>query len=242
VALTPWTADWLKACYLAGLPTKGPDGNDFAADLYTNAMSKAAAWLSNEANVTIPKTTFTAEAHDFSSSSVGEYWLLQLDHRPVRSVTSLTLQVGNQPVFETPASWIQAPQGVSNILQIVPNPAEMGNWHSAVFGFWSIEQIATWGRMPGWYRATYEAGWDAADMPEDVMDVAAKRAAVNVMNQIGALALGAGIQSSSRSMDGVSQSKTASGYKGQIDELNKQIARDVQVLRRKWTGIGVMVA
>lgn len=60
--------------------------------------------------------------------------------------------------------------------------------------------------IPNYWRLKYITGWKAGEVPEDLMDIICKYAAINILAIIGSYLYGVGISSWSVSLDGVSQS------------------------------------
>ena len=242
MTLTPWTIPWLKGTYLAGVRTTTADGTPYADEFYQNFMDGAAQWAQTALDISIPKTTYTEERHDFEQCEGGNWWLLLVDHAPVRTVTEVKLKIGNIDVVTVPASWIFPPHGFSTMVQCIPNPEEVTSWAITLFGFQIMNYLATKGKFPGWYSVTYQGGYDASELPADVLDLMAKYAACSILDIANAQVLGAGIKSVSQSQDGVSQSKSVGGYAETAKTWRDQIERDRFRIRRRFHGTGLRVA
>ena len=87
--------------------------------------------------------------------------------------------------------------------------------------------------IPNYWRLKYITGWDAKDLPDDLADMVAKFAAINVLSIIGSYLYGVGLSSISISLDGVSQNTplTKGGKYGMFsdrislyqDDINKMM-------------------
>jgi hypothetical protein len=247
MALTPWTADWLKGIFLAGVRLTDDNGQAFVSDLYTHALGRALDWLRENVNVRVPKATVT-ERHDFQQVAFGEWWMINLDERPVRQVKGspckIEFQFGDQPIFECPNEWIQDFEAESGQVQIVPSSGTLATWPLAQFGFFTASMLSQFGKLPGWYKVTYIAGYDTEELPYDLLDLGGKKAAQFVLGIAQKHILGlAGLQSKSKSVDGVSQSLSigAGGFKPLIDQFQFDIDHDLPVVRRKYHGFQVKV-
>ena len=247
MAAAPWTVDWLKKVFLFGIDLTDDDGNAFPDELFDQGMNAALAWLSHALDIKIPRTQIVGERHDFRGVQHGEWWLIDLDHIPVASVEKVSFKFGQQEILDIPDDWILEVIKGTGQIQIVPNAGTLFTWPLAQFGFYSASMLSQYGSLPGWYSIDYTAGYDAAELPFDLLDIAGKWASGYPLNTAGDLIVGAGVASKSTSLDGASQSvsttssATNAGYGARINQYQKDIKEAIPILRRRYHGMQMKV-
>ena len=90
-------------------------------------------------------------------------------------------------------------------------------------------------------------GFEPEEIPPDLLECIQKMAAMNLLNVWGDLILGAGIASSSVSLDGLSQSigTTQSamygGASARVNEYKENVSNLMAILKQYYTGIQMVV-
>jgi hypothetical protein len=243
---TPWTINWLKKVYLTGIDLTDDQGNAFPDDIYQFGLDSAKQWLMNQLDIVIPKATYT-DRHDFNSMQFGEWWLINLDRRPVRQIKEIHMQFGSMEVLQIPSSWITEVVPETGQVQLVPDSGTLMTWPLAQLAFYAASMLSTYGKVPGWYRVVYDAGYDTTEMPYDVLDLGGKHAAIHPLITAGNLIIGAGLASKTVAVDGVSQSvnttlaPSASGYGSMLTQYRRDIDRDLPIVRRRFHGMPMRV-
>ena len=102
-----------------------------------------------------------------------------------------------------------------------------------------------WDKIPNYWTCTYCTGFDK--IPEDLLDVIGKLAALGIFNIAGDIALGqAALANYSLSLDGLSQSvgttnsATNAAFGARIGQYYKEIKDSLEKLRGYYRGVGVI--
>lgn len=252
----------LRTGTIFGIPLIDADGYLYADEQIVRAIEMATTWVEELCDLTFAKpsgqtkivssTPGTAgadlldEPYDYVPALIQNYGFLQLRRRPVVEIVSLSLKLGDQPIFEFPREWLQV-YGESGQIRIVPGvfasvpssayglyfPAFAGR--SGIFGG-SADQRA----IPGLFHVVYRAGLPT--MPPDLRRAIGWKAAYDILNTISDSAI-AGIASQSVGVDGLSQSiattssATNSTYGANMIFLEKLIKEFEKTAKARYKGI-----
>jgi len=187
--------------------------------------------------------TLILEKHDYmreNGVARGEYLFFSLDQFPVIDIESVALVLPGSPRREYPKEWFRwhADDG-----QLFLVPSALGVAPSATGVPMSPRRL-----IPDAYEITYYAGFDPARLPPELKDAVGKEAAGGPLNIGGDLLLGAGIASSSLSLDGLSQSinttssATNAGYGARLIQYEKELKTLYKVLLPYYRGLKMRVA
>jgi len=270
--ILPITKDGLIARYLFGINLTA-NGLPYPDEMFQAALETGVAILETELDITLrpvefyggevtdadfathvnlPQTMRDAqgrygpERHDWYGPDL--WGTLRLRRRPIRRPPSIihAIYPGNdQPVFTFPESWILLRDPLGGVVDIV---AAVGSIPSSLLGSGSSVDwyINARGRsFPGLLRVYYEAGWDAGEIPADLIHAAYLIASFNILNPAGDLILGAGIASTSLSFGGLSQSTnttssaTNAGFGSRIIQYQKDLKATLPRLKQKYHGLSL---
>lgn len=164
--------------------------------------------------------------YDYDSKSWMNYGFTQLRQRPLRSVEGYKLVLPNGLVI---MDFMQRPQW----LKIYPEPGQIhivpyagdptlfallgGSSSGYPFVTGSIN-----GNMPSMIYIDYTAGYELGDIPEDVRNMVARMATIEILS-LSATALFSGVQSASTSIDGLSESVSNAMYTDRITQLSQKV-------------------
>ena len=102
--------------------------------------------------------------------------------------------------------------------------------------------------LPQLFHVDYTAGFEEGKVPRDLLDAIGMFASMGPLSIFGDLLGGAGIASSSISLDGLSQSINTtssaenSGYSARVDRYEKMLRKQMPLLRSYFKGIRFTVA
>lgn len=152
---------------------------------------------------------------------------------------------GTKPAWEVPQDWLKIDKN-SGKIQMFPSSGSVTNMiigaSGAIYGLYN-----SWDYAPQMWEVDYVAGMDATGVPAHLKELIYKKATIGILQVWGDLILGAGIASSSISIDGLSQSigTTQSamygGASARCEEYRKDIEALIPVLRQKYGGIRMAV-
>jgi len=153
-------ADWLKARYLYGIDLTEDSSVAYPDELFEHAIESAIDYMADELDLVLAGMRAVIERRDMPDWSPGSYHLQMLDRRPVRSVTSMALQWGQNPLSELPAEWIHVSSADAGQVQLVPSGssgvAPVG-LPGGLIGTWAMFD----GPVPGLHVWNYVAGFES---------------------------------------------------------------------------------
>lgn len=237
----PWSVEALKNTVLVGIP-QSFKGTPFPPFLYTMALDEAKAWLRTRFHIEIPVAEYT-DRLDFRQGDLGRWFLMPMGHRPFVRVKKLAFQFGPSEVINVPTDWIIVTNKPSGVLQIVPTAAAAVPFQGTELALRYFNSL--YATVPGWYALTYDAGVEADQLPDDLLMIGYKRAAMLVLQHAGTLVAGAGVASKSIGMDGLSSNinttKTGSGgaFQSHINLFQQMIQEDADRIYRNLHGFQV---
>lgn len=198
----------LKDDYLFGIDLSDPSGNPLPDSLFIHYINSAIDYLQNLLDIRIAEGDVESEKHDYFRSDYANWGFIQLSFKPVKKVKGLRLMYGDRPALTVPEDWIQLSKltGQVTLFPVAGSASSLiiGQNGGLFLGF-----QGTWDYAPQLWEVDYEVGIDEKDgsMPIALLKEAIyKRASCGVLNVWGDLIIGAGIASSSVSIDGASQS------------------------------------
>ena len=235
--------------YLFGIDLSDTQGNPLPDSLFVHYINASIDYIANLLDITIGKTDFDNEAHDYIRNDYQNWGFIQLFHNPVREVKALRMVYGDQTAMNVPLDWIKLNK-LTGQITLFPNAGSASHMiigQSGLFyGLWN-----QWNYAPNMWEVDYVAGIDENDpsMPMELLQEAIyKRAAMGILNVWGDLIIGAGIANQSVSIDGVSQSigTTQSAMFGGASARITEYAKDLKenllpALRMKFGGLRVTV-
>ena len=131
--------------------------------------------------------------------------MLQLRHKPVITDPVIQFRLNKEVTFVTiPSDWVRCEKHTGQI-QIVPTTGSLGEFNFGNLSY--LPRVLLFNSdWPAFYRITYTAGFEKDRLPMIIAHPIGLLASLQALNIAGDLILGAGIASTSTSMDGLSQS------------------------------------
>ena len=243
------TPQWLKDRYLFGIDLTDDAGNAYPDAMFTHCIESAVGLIETELDIHLDGLKTFTERRDVLDSDGMSFFLMQVDHRPLREVTGLKVRLGGYDALTIPASWAHVSSSVAGQVQIIAGPEDYsGSWAAGV-PFLGTSGIIGRSYTPLWFELTYKSGFDGTTYkyPTDILDCIGLMAAMLPLDTAGDLLLGAGIASQSVSMDGLStstgttSSATNAGYGARVIQYTKRLDRIMKGLRGKYRAPNVFV-
>lgn len=240
-----FTTEELIQNFLFGIDLSDSKGNPFPKALIISYINSAIAYAESLFDICLSKQEVDAEPHDYERSDYTNWGYVQLWKRPILEVKSLRLMYGTRPAWEVPLDWLKIDKNQGKI-QMFPSSGSVTSMiigaSGAIYGLYN-----SWDYAPQMWEVDYVAGMDSNNLPAHLKELIYKKAVIGILQVWGDLILGAGIASSSISIDGLSQSigTTQSamygGASARCEEYRKDIEALIPVLRQKYGGIRMTV-
>lgn len=198
------TTDDLIDNHFQGIDLATYDGTPFSRTFLVSSLNSAIDRAEQMFDICITPREIKDELHDFEGHNIFDsYQYTPLFKRPVRKINSMVYKMGNQRILEVHKSWIQLDSRVGDVTIF---PTSTGaNYIQPAFGV-ALPYFMHNSYMPMAISIDYEAGMDKKDVPHTLLDWIYKYAAITIFEVWGDQIIGAGIASSSISIDGLSQS------------------------------------
>lgn len=230
----------LQELYLFGIPSSTDDGRKMPSDTIKRQIIAAQKRFENLFSIKLAKQV-VEESRDFTRQE-WDVWGYVKTTYPVMYPDRLKGYINDACQVNYPHEWLSVKKtkevAVFRNIYVIPNSAGVEGaqmtQNSIVYNG-VYPHLGWFGKsyIPNYWRMKYITGWDSDELPEDLTDVIAKYAAINVLAIISDFLYGVGIQSISVSLDGVSQSTplTKGGQYGMfssriklyIDDINAQM-------------------
>lgn len=260
-ALDIMSIDELKEVYLFGIDLTDDAGNPMPDTLMAYYIINAVDWLEKKLDIPILPRVYEDERHDYYREDYNKYIWMNLLRSPVIGIEEVRLVLpGEQVVQVFERDWIHI-QRHDGQLQLVPGTGTAGTILLGASGAWIPLIYGSNRFIPDAFRVRYEAGFgkprscdavtvrdpDYDTVPRIIKELVGKIASFGPFNIAGDLIVGAGIATTSLSIDGLSQSvgttssATNSGYGARLVQYSKEIKDQIPSLRRYYKGISNMV-
>ena len=246
VILNPaFTTEELTQNFLFGIDLSDSKGNPFPKALIISYINSAIAYAESLFDICLSRQEVESEPHDYERSDYTNWGYVQLWKRPILEVKALRLMYGTRPAWEVPLDWLKIDKNQGKV-QMFPSSGSVTSMiigaSGAIYGLYN-----SWDYAPQMWEVDYVAGMDSNNLPAHLKELIYKKAVIGILQVWGDLILGAGIASSSISIDGLSQSigTTQSamygGASARCEEYRKDIEALIPVLRQKYGGIRMTV-
>ena len=243
------SVDDLLGRYLFGIPMCTQNGVQMNTDDIALFIGAAQQWVENTLEIKLRKQIYH-ERCDFIYDQWKSWGYIKAT-LPINKVHKLDGFLNSVQQVTYPNQWVSIymnesdPERAMRNLYIVPNGAGTPqNYGSVLYlgitphmGFFSMEFV------PNYWDVVYCTGFEK--VPDNIMNLVGKMAALQVLNIVGDVLYAPGIASSSLSFDGLSQSisTTASQgnlFKWRIAQYQTEITNELKMLREFYRGISFM--
>ena len=204
------TVDKLKTNYLFGLAFQDANGNELPKSAFEQYIRNATSLLEHKLDIAITPIKGYEENRDYRLNEYAEWGFFELSNYPAICINKIELIYirDNDGVAEIaqeiPKSWIRF-QEHDGLIRLMPNARFPANLQVSQSGSFFPEVLRT-SMAPHLWRINYDYGFADGKIPVLVNEAISRIAAMQALIIGGALVIGAGIASSSVSLDGLSQS------------------------------------
>ena len=227
------SVDKLKSVYLFGIDIIDNNGIELPEETFQQYIDNAVGMLETYLDISI-LPELVVEDHDYHFDQYYNWGYMQLNKFPVIELQSLKLtylrnnQGEPENVFTFPDAWIRLNNN-DGLIRLVPNGRFPGSAQLDAGGYYNPYLLFRYSEIPDAFRVTYLAGFADGKIPTSINQAISYMAAIQALIIGGNLVLGAGIGSSSLSIDGLSQSINTtqsaenSAYSATITEYSNQL-------------------
>lgn len=205
-------ASELMENYLFGIPTCTTDGRKLSAQAIKKQISAAQQRIETLFSIKLNRQV-VEESKDFVRQEWNTWGYVKSTY-PVAYPDNMKGFINDACQVNYPKEWLSIKKNenvaVWRNVHVIPNSssdkgAEMSQ-HSIIYNG-VYPHLGWFGKnyIPNYWRLKYITGWNAEEVPEDLMDLINKIAAINVLCIIGSYLYGVAMSSLSVSLDGVSQ-------------------------------------
>ncbi len=230
----------LLSLYLYGIDTKSKDGSVIPEHVYRAYIMDAQQEIEKYLGIKLIRQVIE-EDHHYHGTDWFNWSLIQTSYQ-VESPISLIGYYGKTKHITVPTNWMTSKASSDGLYHravwMVPNGSGNIQTTPVVLGvgipFLGADRNQS---VPDYWKLRYVTGFKT--MPMDLVGVIGKIAAINVLNQLSDLILGAGVSSRSIGIDGISQSVSANsdGYGRRVKAWISEIDAKLIKLREFYTGI-----
>ena len=244
IALEGYTTDDLIDAAFQGIDLVTYKGDYLSRTLLASSINSAIATAEQMFDIAIGKRLIEDEVHDYEGMMLNQFQHTYTYLRPLIKVTKISYMLGNSELLKVPGDWVQLDKKAGAIT-IFPVSGSVQPIMPAIGS--TIPYYGNFRYMPNGLRLTYEAGMDKKDVPANLIDWIAKRAAISVFEVWGDQIIGAGIAGSSLSIDGAAQSIDTTqsamygGASARISEYRRDLELLTPVIRRHYARINSAV-
>jgi hypothetical protein len=220
---------FLERQHLYGVRQTDGKGNAWTQAMFDQVIAYGQDMVSRDLQIPLVDSGYkliTNERHDIEIRR--QWWTFGTHFTPLRAIQEVRWTFGNTEILVFPASWVDIQEPSQGLVQMVPTanaPVQAIPMH-----FWAVSG----GRAQRQIEVDYTAGYNATDVPPAIKQMVSGVAAIAMLGFAGDLILGAGIASSSMSIDGLSQSAstTASAMYGGYSARIEAIGKEMEALRK----------
>lgn len=245
-----FSADELKNLYFLGIPITDANGNPMSDTDIEFHIRTAQEEIENFLSVKFARQVYEEE-RDWDYDQWKQWGHISATYL-VRKAISLKGFLNSTQQIDYPEEWLSVKYTNDGIkyhrtISLVPIHGSANSLSNNVIYTGVAPHIGYLGNqhIPNYWLVKYITGWEK--VPNDVLDIIGKFAAIQIFHQLGDLIVGAGIASKSISVDGLSQSisttssATNAGYGARIIGYWKDIERKLPQLQLYYKGITIGV-
>lgn len=238
------TTDELIDMCFQGIDLKTYSGDYFTRTFLAKSINSAIDTAEQLFDIKLKPTVIEKELHDYEGFDINRFTYTTLYYRPVKKILKLDYLLGNNPVMSIPLNWVQLDKKDGSITLFPMSGATQPIIPAigATFPFFGSRSY-----LPMGLSVSYEAGMDKDEIPYNLQEFIFKKAAISIFEVWGDQIIGAGIASSSLSIDGLSQSigTTQSamygGASARILEYRKDLEELTPIIRKYFAKINSVI-
>lgn len=158
------TPELLKNTLLVGVSLVDPGtGLPFPDEMFTEAIKQGISVVESELGIKLADYRVKDERHDAFAQNRRSWWGSQLDLRPLKSVTKLSISYGNYPETSIPLDWVNITSEVGASVHLIPTASVIGTFNFSNTIPLLIDPISNFSyheRVPAYFKYDYRAGFN----------------------------------------------------------------------------------
>jgi len=238
----------LLALYFYGINVQSDEGIEFDLETVRYYILTAQREVENYLDIKLNPQLINETLSYYSTDYYGRFPFFQTKY-PVAEVYSLIGLLARAEQIIYPKEWLKVhidPDGMHpKRFSLVPTGSGAGvsgNADVIITGILRDIGLRSYGNIPDYFNVQYKTGFEYNQLPEDILNVVGKLASIGVFNIAGDLVIGAGLASTSLSIDGLSQSLNTtqsaenSAFSARIRQYTKEIKDTMSRVKLKYRG------
>tara|TARA_Y100001938_G_C8091930_1_gene435551 strand:+ start:851 stop:1804 length:954 start_codon:yes stop_codon:yes gene_type:complete len=153
------TPTQLKTTHLSGIPLVDEDGVAFDDALFEQAIAAAQRTVELDLGVTLTPFSVEGERHDVEAEDRQAFWPIDLDLRPVRSIKSIDISLGNYKKVSLPVEWVNLLDPDMGSCQLIATADTLGSFFfRSGLPILLGSVLSPYQYVPGYFSIDYDAG------------------------------------------------------------------------------------
>lgn len=229
--------------YFFGIDLKVQGGREFTTDTIKFYIKAATLEVENFLNLKF-KRQVVEESKSYLNDDFKRWGFVRATY-PVVKPLAVDGYIGSSKRVGYPVEWLSSKISPDSVIYdrniyLIPSAGSPQMTFNTFVGVMPFRGFFDTQEIPQYWRLKYETGFEK--IPEDILNVIGKLAAINIFHIAGDLILGAGIASQSISIDGLSQSisttssATNAGYGSRIVGYTNDLKRLLPQLKSYYKG------
>ena len=238
----------LLALYFYGINIQSDEGIEFDLETVRYYILTAQREIENYLDIKLNPQLINETLSYYDTDYYGRFPIFPTKY-PVAEVYSLIGLLARAEQIIYPKEWLKTnvdPDGMyPKRFSLVPTGSGAGvsgNADVIITGILRDIGLRSYGNIPDYFNVQYKTGFEYNQLPEDILNVVGKLASIGVFNIAGDLVIGAGLASTSLSIDGLSQSLNTtqsaenSAFSARIRQYTKEIKDTMSRVKLKYRG------
>lgn len=241
----------MQMLYFYGVTIQDRSGKELSKEVFRHFILAAQKEIEKFLGIKLKKQKIT-ESLDFFGDEFRSWGYIQTTY-PVNQPLKLVGFLGQVKQLEYPSQWLSSRKTSDGEtfyrrIFIIPTQSatvEMSGVSMLYSGVLPNVGMAGYQHLPNYWHAEYITGFDV--IPQDIIDVVGKLAAIGIFNIAGDIALGqAALANYSLSIDGLSQSvgttnsATNAAFGARIINYQKELKDSLEKLKSYYRGVGCL--
>ena len=242
------TPEELLALYFYGISIKSQDGSTISNDSIAMQIKSSQEEVEKLLDVRLTRKFIEQSTSYYRDDYWNKFPILRMK-LPVVKALSLTGFLNGIEQIRYPEHWLNTKKDsegfYSRTINVIPTGSINAQSSGSVLltGITAYYGMTAFNDIPNYFDVQYVSGFSVDQLPNDIVELVGKYAAIKLFHIAGDLILGAGIASISLGLDGLSQSisttssATNAGYGARITGYLKDIDAYKKNLRSVYKGI-----
>jgi hypothetical protein len=154
------TPQYIKDTFILGVDLTLDDGSPYPDIIFETAINQAIAMIEIDLDIKLDPVIIENERHDADTIDTNAHWPIHLDNKPLRKVTGLQLQLGNNEPSTIPPQWATVSSFAQSMLKIIPTSQ---TYDTPVYRDGQLlligDVFSPYRRFPDYIGVSYEAGF-----------------------------------------------------------------------------------